>query len=150
MGVWSLWGSASPRQSELASSPDSPRKRSECAPISKCPTNGTFSSSPIDPTLLLIHVLFNSFEISFWWTKLQALTEVRDFEGIDALAKSKKSPIGYEPFVQHLVSKSFPKQASAYVPKCDAKVRVDLYVKCGEWRQAGLEAKERGDLAKLQ
>lgn len=86
----------------------------------------------------------------FWWIKLKALTQVRDFEGLDTLARSKKSPIGYEPFVTHLVTAKFPKQAAAFVPRCDAKVRADLYVKCGEWRQAGLEAKERGDMGKLQ
>lgn len=86
---------------------------------------------------------------SFWWIKLKALTSVRDFEGIETFAKSKKSPIGYVPFVTTLLSSNFPKQASAYVPRCDAKLRADLYVKCGEWRQAGLEAKERGDMGKL-
>ncbi|KAG8959165.1 hypothetical protein FRC03_008376 [Tulasnella sp. 419] len=85
----------------------------------------------------------------FWYIKLYALTEARDFEGLDVFAKSKKPPIGYEPFVNHLVEKGFPKQAATYVPKCDAKVRVDLYVKCGEWRNAGMECKERGDKARL-
>ena len=86
----------------------------------------------------------------FWYTKLHALTEVKDFDGLDAFAKSKRSPIGYEPFVDHLVSKGFAKQASTFVPKCDVKARADLYVRCGEWRLAGLECKERGDKAKLQ
>jgi hypothetical protein len=86
----------------------------------------------------------------FWWTKLQALTEIRDFEELETFAKSKRSPIGYQPFVDHLASKGFNKQAASFVPKCDAKHRADLYRKCGEWRLAGLEAKERGDTAKLQ
>lgn len=32
----------------------------------------------------------------FWWVKLRALVEVRDWENLEKLAKSKKSPIGYE------------------------------------------------------
>lgn len=32
----------------------------------------------------------------FWWVKLRALVEVRDWETLEKLAKSKKSPIGYE------------------------------------------------------
>jgi hypothetical protein len=32
----------------------------------------------------------------FWWVKLRALVEVRDWEQLEKLAKSKKSPIGYE------------------------------------------------------
>lgn len=35
----------------------------------------------------------------WWWIKLKALTENRDWEQLEAFAKSKKSPIGYEPFV---------------------------------------------------
>ncbi|TFY83531.1 hypothetical protein EWM64_g490 [Hericium alpestre] len=80
----------------------------------------------------------------FWYIKLHALTKTRDFEGLDAFARSKRSPIGYEAFVRHLVEKGHPKEASSYVAKCDAHKRVDLYIECGEWRMAGKECKERG------
>jgi hypothetical protein len=36
---------------------------------------------------------------SFWWLKLKALAELKDWDGLETFAKSKKSPIGYEPFV---------------------------------------------------
>jgi hypothetical protein len=35
----------------------------------------------------------------FWWIKLKALAATHNWEGLEAFAKSKKSPIGYEPFV---------------------------------------------------
>jgi hypothetical protein len=35
----------------------------------------------------------------FWWIKIKALARNKDWEGLEAFAKSKKSPIGYEPFV---------------------------------------------------
>jgi hypothetical protein len=35
----------------------------------------------------------------FWWIKIKALARNKDWEGMEAFAKSKKSPIGYEPFV---------------------------------------------------
>lgn len=35
----------------------------------------------------------------WWWVKLKALAEVKDWDGLEGFAKSKKSPIGYEPFV---------------------------------------------------
>jgi len=35
----------------------------------------------------------------WWWIKLKALAHIRDWEGLESFAKSKKSPIGYEPFV---------------------------------------------------
>ncbi|KAH8084369.1 vacuolar protein sorting-associated protein 16 [Cristinia sonorae] len=86
----------------------------------------------------------------FWYTKLHALTEVRDFEALDAFARSRRSPIGYTPFVRHLVEKGHHKEAASYVPRCDANKRVDLYVECNEWRAAGKECKERGDKARLE
>lgn len=86
----------------------------------------------------------------FWYLKLYALTEAKDFEGLDAFAKSKRSPIGFEPFVRHLVQKGYLKEAAAYVPKCDSPKRADLYVECGDWRNAARECKERNDKAKLE
>ena len=35
----------------------------------------------------------------FWWIKIKALARNKDWEGLENFAKSKKSPIGYEPFV---------------------------------------------------
>ncbi|KAI8391556.1 Vps16, C-terminal region-domain-containing protein [Radiomyces spectabilis] len=32
----------------------------------------------------------------FWWIKLRTLVEIRDWENLEKLAKSKKSPIGFE------------------------------------------------------
>lgn len=86
----------------------------------------------------------------FWYVKLQALVDLRDFEGIDAFAKSKRSPIGYEPFVRRLVESGHAKEAVPYVAKCDSPRRADLYAECGEWRMAGKECKERGDRVKLE
>lgn len=86
----------------------------------------------------------------FWYLKLYALTEIGDFDGLEAFSKSKRSPIGYEIFVRHLVSKGHSKEAIAYVARCDSHKRADLYVECGDWRLAGKECKERGDKAKLQ
>ncbi|CAE6405530.1 unnamed protein product [Rhizoctonia solani] len=86
----------------------------------------------------------------FWYVKLYALTELRDWDGLEQLAKSRRSPIGYEPFVTHLVAQGHLKQAASYVPRCDAPKRAELYVKCGEWRSAGEECKTRGDKAKLE
>lgn len=69
---------------------------------------------------------------------------------MDAFARSRRSPIGYTPFVHHLVEKGHHKEAATYVPRCDASKRVDLYVECNDWRAAGKECKERGDKAKLE
>jgi hypothetical protein len=91
-----------------------------------------------------------SWLFSFWYLKLHALTEIKDFEGLDTFSKTKRSPIGYESFVRHLVDKGYAKEGVTYVSRCDSPKRVDLYVECGEWRLAGKECKERGDKAKLE
>ncbi|KAH8987853.1 vacuolar assembling/sorting protein VPS16 [Lactarius akahatsu] len=96
--------------------------------------------------------LKSDFKVSdrrFWYLKLHALTATRDFEGLETFSRSKRSPIGYEAFVRHLVEKGHAKEAVSYVQRCDGPKRVDLYVECGEWVMAGKECKDRGDRARL-
>jgi hypothetical protein len=69
---------------------------------------------------------------------------------LEAFSRSKRSPIGYEAFVRHLVEKGHPRVAVSYVQRCDSNKRIDLYVECGEWAMAGKECKERGDRARLE
>ncbi|WVW83415.1 hypothetical protein I302_105435 [Kwoniella bestiolae CBS 10118] len=87
----------------------------------------------------------------FWWIKLKALAERKDWEGLEGFAKFKKSPIGYEPFVTHLLSLTPPQptHAASFVPRCDPRLRADLYVQCGDWGKAAESAKERNDRGKL-
>ncbi|KAG2068050.1 vacuolar assembling sorting protein VPS16 [Suillus decipiens] len=81
----------------------------------------------------------------FWYLKLHAFTAMRDFDALDAFARSRRSPIGYEAFVKHLVEAGHLKEAATYVMRCDGPKRVGLYVLCEDWRAAGRECKERGD-----
>ncbi|CAE6465863.1 unnamed protein product [Rhizoctonia solani] len=86
----------------------------------------------------------------FWYIKLYALTELRDWDG--ELVERFSSASGYPMLGKHshLVSQGHLKQAASYVPRCDAPKRAELYVKCDEWRSAGEECKTRGDKAKLE
>ena len=77
------------------------------------------------------------------------MTDIEAWAELEAFSKSKKSPIGYEAFVRHLISKGHGKQGAAYVARCDVSKRGELYVLCGEYRAAGKEFKERGDKAGL-
>ncbi|KAI1794480.1 vacuolar protein sorting-associated protein 16 [Ganoderma leucocontextum] len=86
----------------------------------------------------------------FWYLKLHTLTSIRDFDGLEAFSKSRRSPIGYEVFVKHLVEKGYQKEALSYVPRCDGPKRADLYVLCNDWRAAAKECKDRNDKAKLE
>ena len=49
-----------------------------------------------------------------------------------------------------LLEANQPKVAVNYVARCDAKQRVDLYVRCGDWGRAALECKERNDKQRLE
>ncbi|KAK4703063.1 vacuolar protein sorting-associated protein 16, partial [Phenoliferia sp. Uapishka_3] len=85
----------------------------------------------------------------FWYVKMKALVEMRDWDGLETFSK-KKSPIGFEPWVEHLISTGSPRQAVTYVAKCEQKNKVELYVKCGEWVMAGQECVRRSDRGRLQ
>lgn len=87
-------------------------------------------------------------EKRFWYVKMKALIELKDWDGLENWS-GKKSPIGFEPFVHHLLSMGCHREALRYVPKCEARNRVELYVKCGEWVTAGEECADRGETAKL-
>ena len=75
---------------------------------------------------------------------------MRDFIALDVFARSKRSPIGYEPFVRFLLAAGHQREAVGYIPRCDATRRVDLYIECDDWRMAGKECKDRGNKARLE
>ncbi|CAG8500529.1 11622_t:CDS:10 [Diversispora eburnea] len=76
----------------------------------------------------------------FWWIKLKALVEMRDWDELDKLAKSKKSPIGYEPFVEECIKAVQHREATKYIQKCNPTVRPGLFIKIGDFKSAGQEA----------
>jgi len=89
-------------------------------------------------------------EKRFWWIKLQSLVEVRDWENLDKLAKSKKSPIGYEPFVQECIKARQFQEASKYIMKCEPATRPMLFVKIGAFREAAEQAFANKDMTMLK
>lgn len=93
----------------------------------------------------------------YWWIKLRALVEVRDWENLEKLAKSKNSPIGYEvgrgsgfmsiydinkskPFVEECIKAKQYQEASKYILKCDTSMRPMLFVKIGAFKEASEQA----------
>ncbi|RHZ79068.1 hypothetical protein Glove_152g21 [Diversispora epigaea] len=85
----------------------------------------------------------------FWWIKLKALVEMRDWDELDKLAKSKKSPIGYEPFVEECIKAVQHREATKYIQKCNPTVRPGLFIKIGDFKSAGLEALALKDIQLL-
>lgn len=86
----------------------------------------------------------------FWWMKLKALVEVREWDELDRFSKQKKSPIGYEPFVEECIKATQQSEAAKYIQKCDPAVRPGLYIKIGDFRAAAQEALALKDIQLLR
>ncbi|VVT56732.1 uncharacterized protein SAPINGB_P005238 [Magnusiomyces paraingens] len=92
-------------------------------------------------------------EKRFWWIKAKALVARRDWDDLLKFAKSKKSPIGYEPFFNLVFKAGNKRHAALYVPLCtnlSYKERIKLFVQVDAIRQAAQEAVKAKDLDELQ
>ncbi|KAI8484680.1 Vacuolar protein sorting-associated protein 16 [Branchiostoma belcheri] len=72
----------------------------------------------------------------FWWLKIQALAEGSDWAELDRFAKSKKSPIGYEPFIDVCLKHQNRYEANKYVGRIADTGKVKAYIKIGNLEQA--------------
>ncbi|KAJ5101959.1 hypothetical protein NUU61_004181 [Penicillium alfredii] len=92
-------------------------------------------------------------ERTYWWLRLRALVAKRDWGELEELAKTKKSPIGWEPFYNEILGAGNTKLASVFVPKCTnlpVAERIEMWVKCGMIVKAGEEAQKAKDLNTLE
>eukprot|EP01112_Ceratiomyxa_fruticulosa_P007909 TRINITY_DN2060_c0_g1_i1.p1 TRINITY_DN2060_c0_g1~~TRINITY_DN2060_c0_g1_i1.p1 ORF type:complete len:827 (+),score=180.52 TRINITY_DN2060_c0_g1_i1:187-2667(+) len=73
----------------------------------------------------------------FWWIRIKAVAETRDWEGLEKLAKEKKSPIGYEPFIDVCIEGKALQEAVKYIPKlAEAEKRIEYFMKVGAVKEA--------------
>ncbi|OHF03664.1 hypothetical protein CORC01_00983 [Colletotrichum orchidophilum] len=78
-----------------------------------------------------------------WWLRLRALVAKRDWNDIEELAKTRKSPIGWEPFYNLTLQAGNPRLAAVFVPKCtglEPGTTITMYEKCGMRVKAAEEA----------
>ncbi|TDZ32210.1 putative vacuolar protein sorting-associated protein 16-like protein [Colletotrichum spinosum] len=78
-----------------------------------------------------------------WWIRLRALVAKRDWTEIEELSKTRKSPIGWEPFFNLTLQAGNPRVAAAFVPKCtglEPGTTITMYEKCGMRTKAAEEA----------
>lgn len=74
----------------------------------------------------------NDFKIPdkrFWWMKIQSLAHLDDWIELEKFSKSKKSPIGYAPFVDICLEKNNKHEALKYLPKVSEDLKVKYYIK---------------------
>ncbi|XP_043223806.1 vacuolar protein sorting-associated protein 16 homolog [Amphibalanus amphitrite] len=92
--------------------------------------------------------LRNEYKISdkrFWWTKLLALAEGEQWTELEKFAKSKKSPVGYEPFVDACLEHGSLVEAKKYLPRVNDENKVKYYAKAGLLEDAARIAFEQRD-----
>ena len=92
-------------------------------------------------------------EKSYTWLRLRALVAKRDFGELEELSKSRKSPIGWEPYFNEVLGAGNTKLAGAFVAKCtglSARERSEMFVKCGLVVRAGEELVKGKDLKGLE
>lgn len=65
---------------------------------------------------------------SWWFIKIKALSEGNLWEELEKFSKSKKSPIGYEPFVEVCMKENNLPEAKKYYPKVSAENRVKCLI----------------------
>ncbi|XP_069841442.1 vacuolar protein sorting-associated protein 16 homolog isoform X3 [Dendropsophus ebraccatus] len=89
--------------------------------------------------------LYKEFRIPdkrYWWLKISALAEKEDWEELENFAKSKKSPVGYLPFVEICMKKRNKFEAKKYVIRVNPEQRVKALLLIGDLDQAAEAAIE--------
>ncbi|XP_054846480.1 vacuolar protein sorting-associated protein 16 homolog [Eublepharis macularius] len=79
--------------------------------------------------------LYRDFKISdkrFWWLKISALAEREDWDELEKFSKSKKSPIGYMPFVEICMKHHNCSEAKKYTLRVAPEQRVKALILVGD------------------
>lgn len=85
----------------------------------------------------------------FWFLKLRALADKHDWDELDKFSRSKKSPIGYLPFVEVCVKNHNQQEAKKYLLKVSPEQRVKACLLLGDLEGAADAAIERRNEAEL-
>uniref|UniRef100_A0A023F2B4 Vacuolar protein sorting-associated protein 16 homolog n=1 Tax=Triatoma infestans TaxID=30076 RepID=A0A023F2B4_TRIIF len=86
----------------------------------------------------------------YWWLRVKVLGELGAWSDLEKLSKSKKSPIGYEPFVEVCWKHGNRYEAQKYLPKVKDDVKVEYLTKLGMFEEAAQMAFEQKDLEGLR
>lgn len=89
----------------------------------------------------------------FAWIRLRALVAARALADLDEISKTRKSPIGWEPYFNECLAAGSQRIAGKFVPKCtglSAQQRAEMYVKCGLVVEAVKELGKAKDVQGLE
>ncbi|XP_062127143.1 vacuolar protein sorting-associated protein 16 homolog [Drosophila sulfurigaster albostrigata] len=72
----------------------------------------------------------------FWWMRILTLAKKHNWTELEKFSKSKKSPIGYEPFVEVCVQQENAKEAQKYIARCPDQRKVHWYMRANLYDEA--------------
>ncbi|XP_064470643.1 vacuolar protein sorting-associated protein 16 homolog [Ornithodoros turicata] len=96
-----------------------------------------------------MHKEFNVPDKRYWWLKITVLAEEGHWIELEKFSKSKKSPIGYEAFVDVCLKYGNKYEAQKYLPKVNKENKVKYFVKVGNLDEAAKVAFEQKDESAL-
>ncbi|KAK9730593.1 Vps16, N-terminal region [Popillia japonica] len=93
----------------------------------------------------------------YWWLRIQSMADNNSWEDLDQFSKSKKSPIGYAPFVDVCLQKLhisrdtdiIKRLIQSFLPKVSEEIKVKYYVKANCLEDAAKIAYEQRDIQSL-
>lgn len=88
-------------------------------------------------------------ERRYWWLRVSVMAQQFQWEELEKFAKSKKSPIGYEPFVEVCLGQNNVEQAKKYLPRCSEENKFKWYLKAGCLLEAATIAYDQKDIEGL-
>jgi len=95
-------------------------------------------------------------EKKWWWLRLNAIKKMKksDLEKctqLQALAREKKNPIGFEPFADLCIDMGLKEEATKYIQLIqDPQVRISYYIYIDHYRDAADTAAKIKDMEELQ
>nr|CAD7393630.1 unnamed protein product [Timema cristinae] len=85
----------------------------------------------------------------YWWLRILSLAALSEWSELDKFSKTKKSPIGYEPFVDVCLKYDKRSEAQKYLTRVKDDLKVKYYLKLGMLEEANNVATEHRDVQAL-
>ncbi|KAJ2716548.1 Vacuolar protein sorting-associated protein 16 [Coemansia spiralis] len=113
--------------------------------LAKCLADGNYSRAS------KLHTEFRVPERRYAWLRLRALVARRDWAELARMASaSRKSPIGFRPFVDECIAALQFQEAAKYILRCEPRDHAPLFLRIGFYREAADAAAKAKDLDTLR
>ncbi|XP_026473948.1 vacuolar protein sorting-associated protein 16 homolog [Ctenocephalides felis] len=85
----------------------------------------------------------------YWWLRIESYAENDEWSELEKFSKARKSPVGYEPFIDVCLKYNNIFEAQKYVSRCKDDLKVKYYVKLKMLDKAAQIAFEQKDVQSL-